>query len=74
MAGSFFCNDDNIVAPREIGLVLPVEFSDPSLDPVPCNRDPYLFADGDPQSRYTQPVLSKNDRKMRCVTSFAQSI
>jgi hypothetical protein len=74
MIGAFLCDDDHIIALGKLGLVEPVKLSDKPFDSVPLDGIPYPFTDGDPQSRYAQPVAQAKDRKMGCVISFAPSI
>ena len=74
MIGTFLCYDDNIIALGEVGLVEPAKLSNEPLDPVPLYGIPYPFTDGDPQSRYAQPIAQAKDREMGRVISFAPSI
>lgn len=64
----FRCND-NIVPLGETGVVESEKFSDKTLDPVSFDRVTCLPADGEPQSRDTQPIFLENHNKVFCMVA-----
>ena len=53
IAGTLFCNNDDVVPLGEAGLIEPVKFSDQSFGPVPFDGVPHFFAGRHPKSGYS---------------------
>lgn len=53
IAGTLFCNDDDVVPFGEACFIEPVKFSDQSFSPVSSNGIPHFFAGRYPKSGYS---------------------
>ena len=72
--GTLFCGNDNIKSSGETGFMKSIEFSDAPFEFVSLHCISHLPVYGNPYSGVTRVIFHKNDCKMRCLLSFAQTI
>ena len=72
--GPFLARNDDITTPGEIALIQSKKFSDSPFYSVPFYGIPQFPACGNPNSLDAQAVFHGNDRKMRRMNPFAQTI